>query len=86
MKKKNNNVLIKDKNKLFNELISVNSRLDMLRNGIFNLLSSLNYTNNIAINSSTIDNINIMVKEIELFLNSLIKQCNIRFGEKNENK
>lgn len=79
---KNNN-LINNKDLFFNELKRINFNLDLLRNGIFNIIVTADYINNIEFDfKNFIININNNIVELNKEISNIIEKLNIKFGDK----
>lgn len=83
MKKKKDNVIKITKDELVKNLGVFNYRLDLIRNGIFNISLSLRYLGSadLDITNTDMTNLSNKVNDLQAFVNELVNKLNMKIGD-----
>lgn len=87
-KVKETNLKVSGKKELLGLFQNANVRLDILRNGIFNIMVSMRYVkeNEFNVADTDFDNFNNAIKYVENKFNEIVKKLDLKLGDviKNE--
>lgn len=87
MKKKQTNNSIVTKDEFVRKLGVSNYKLDLVRNGIFNISLSMRYLGSadLDVKQSDMSDLEIRINELQEMVNKLVVKLNLRIGDLNKN-